>query len=41
MTLGQSAATAVCIAFDAGTSVQAVPCKDPCGRLLKDGQRLD
>jgi len=41
MALGQSAATAACIAIDKNTDVQAVPYKEPRASLLKDGQRLD
>ena len=41
MILGQSAATAACIAIDENTSVQAVPYKKLRERLLKDGQQLD
>jgi hypothetical protein len=41
MALGQSAATAACIAIDKNTDVQAVPYKELRARLLKDGQRLD
>lgn len=41
MALGQSAATAACIAIDANTSVQAVPYGDLRARLLKDDQRLE
>ena len=41
MILGQSAATAACMAIDAGTSVQAVPYKDLRERLVKDDQRLE
>jgi hypothetical protein len=41
MVLGQSAATAACMALDADSSVQAVPYKDLRARLLKDGQRLE
>ena len=40
MILGQSAATAACIALENNTSVQAVPYKALRLRLLKDGQRL-
>lgn len=41
MALGQSAATAACIAIDKNTDVQSVPYKELRARLLKDGQRLD
>ncbi|MCX5656603.1 MAG: FAD-dependent oxidoreductase, partial [Planctomycetota bacterium] len=41
MALGQSAATAACIAIDKNADVQAVPYKELRARLLKDGQRLD
>lgn len=40
MILGQSAATAACIAIDEGVSVQAVPYNKLRARLLADGQRL-
>jgi hypothetical protein len=40
MTLGQSAATAACIAIDAGTTVQEVPYSRLKARLLADGQIL-
>lgn len=39
MILGQSAATAACLAIDGGTSVQAVPYTALRERLLKDDQR--
>jgi hypothetical protein len=41
MALGQSAATAACIAIDTATSVQAVPYEALRARLLKDDQRLE
>ncbi|MCF7733115.1 MAG: FAD-dependent oxidoreductase [Akkermansiaceae bacterium] len=41
MVLGQSAATAACIAIDDNIGVQAVPYKTLRARLLKDGQRLE
>jgi hypothetical protein len=41
MALGQSAATAACMAIDAETSVQAVPYEKLREQLLKDGQRLE
>ncbi len=41
MVLGQSAATAACLAIDAGSAVQAVPYKDLRARLMKDDQRLE
>lgn len=41
MILGQSAATAACMAINANTSVQAVPYNDLRARLMKDGQRLE
>ena len=41
MVLGQSAATAACLAIDGNTAVQAVPYKDLRERLIKDGQRLE
>ena len=40
MILSQSAATAACLAIDAGTSVQAVPYDKLAERLVKDGQKL-
>jgi hypothetical protein len=40
MILGQSAATAACMAIDESTSVQAVPYKQLRARLLEDNQRL-
>lgn len=40
MTLGQSAATAACLAIDAGSSVQKVPYEQLRDRLLADGQKL-
>ena len=40
MILGQSAATAACMAIDDQTTVQTVPYKQLRARLLKDGQRL-
>jgi len=40
MVLGQSAATAACLALDGETTVQAVPYDLLRERLLKDGQRL-
>lgn len=41
MVLGQSAATAACIAIDDGSTVQAVPYEKLRAQLLEDGQRLD
>ncbi len=41
MELGQSAATAACLAIEGNTKVQAVPYKDLRARLLKDDQRLE
>ena len=41
MILGQSAGTAACLALDAGSSVQAVPCEALRARLLADGQVLE
>ncbi len=41
MVLGQSAATAACMAIDADTPVQAVPYHDLRTRLLEDSQRLE
>lgn len=41
MVLGQSAATAACLAIDDGTTVQAVPYEKLRAQLLEDGQRLD
>lgn len=41
MALGQSAATAACLAIDAGKSVQAVSYPELRARLLKDDQRLE
>ncbi len=41
MVLGQSAATAACIAIDDGSSVQAVPYEKIRERLVRDGQKLD
>jgi hypothetical protein len=40
MTLGQSAATAACLAIDAGSSVQKVPYEKLRDRLNADGQTL-
>ena len=40
MILGQSAATAACLAIEQNTSVQAVDYKQLRARLLKDNQRL-
>jgi hypothetical protein len=40
MALGQSAATAACIAIDRKLSVQAVPYKVLAAQLVKDGQKL-
>ncbi|MCX7412565.1 MAG: FAD-dependent oxidoreductase [Planctomycetia bacterium] len=40
MTLGQSAATAACLAIDAGSSVQKVPYEKLRDRLIADGQKL-
>ena len=40
MTLGQSAATAACLAIDGGTTVQHVPYATLKARLLADGQIL-
>jgi hypothetical protein len=40
MVLGQSAATAACLAIDRDTSVQTIRYKELRTRLLKDGQRL-
>lgn len=40
MILGQSAATAACMAIDADSSVQTVPYKQLRARLLEDKQRL-
>jgi hypothetical protein len=40
MTLGQSAATAACLAIEAGSSVQAVPYDRLRDRLVADGQQL-
>lgn len=40
MTLGQSAATAACLAIDASSSVQAVPYDRLREQLLADGQRV-
>jgi hypothetical protein len=41
MVLGQSAATAACLAIDAGSSVQQVPYPQLRERLLADGQVLE
>ena len=41
MILGQSAATAACMAIDAGISVQAVDYRSLRKRLLADDQRLE
>ena len=41
MVLGQSAATAACMAIDDGTSVQQVPYEKLRPRLIADGQKLD
>ncbi|WP_435020659.1 FAD-dependent oxidoreductase [Tundrisphaera sp. TA3] len=41
MVLGQSAATAACLALDGGTTVQAVPYDKLKARLLADGQVLE
>jgi len=41
MVLGQSAATAACMAIDSGSSVQEVPYADLRKRLLADGQQLE
>jgi len=41
MVLGQSAATAACMAIDASVPVQKVPYKDLRARLIQDGQKLD
>lgn len=41
MILGQSAATAACLALDGGTSVQDVPYEKLKEKLLKDGQVLE
>ena len=41
MVLGQSAATAACLALAAGTPVQAVPYETLRQRLLADGQVLE
>jgi hypothetical protein len=40
MILGQSAATAACIALDDGIPVQQVPYAKLRARLLADGQKL-
>ena len=40
MVLGQSAATAACLAIEANTAVQAVPYQDLRARLIQDGQQL-
>jgi hypothetical protein len=40
MTLGQSAATAACLAIDAGSSVQTVPYDRLRDRLVADGQMV-
>lgn len=40
MTLGQSAATAACLAIDGGSAVQQVPYEQLRARLIADGQRL-
>jgi hypothetical protein len=41
MSLGQSAATAACIAIDENTDVQSVPYQELDARLLKDGRHPD
>ncbi len=41
MILGQSAATAACMAIDDGTSVQAVPYQKLRAKLVADGLKLD
>ena len=41
MILGQSAATAACIAIDDNTSIQAVPYDRLLARLVQDGQKLE
>ena len=41
MVLGQSAATAACLAIDAGVAVQEVPYEKLRGRLVSDGQVLE
>jgi hypothetical protein len=41
MILGQSAATAACMAIDADMSVQEIPYKDLRARLIQNGQQLD
>jgi hypothetical protein len=41
MVLGQSAATAACIAIDDGSTVQAVPYGKLRARLVQDGQKLN
>ena len=41
MILGQSAATAACLAIDRGLSVQALPYEDLHTRLVADDLRLD
>jgi hypothetical protein len=41
MILGQSAATAACMAIDADVSVQEIPYKDLRARLIQNGQQLD
>jgi hypothetical protein len=41
MVLGQSAATAACLAIDGNTAVQAVPYENLRARLIKDDQRLE
>ena len=40
MILGQSAATAACMAIDAEVPVQELPYPELRARLLADGQRL-
>ena len=40
MTLGQSAATAACLAIDASSAVQQVPYEQLRARLIADGQKL-
>jgi hypothetical protein len=41
MVLGQSAATAACIALNENAAVQAVPYDKLRSRLLQDGQKLE
>ena len=41
MILSQSAATAACLAIDAGTGVQDVPYEKLRARLVADDQRLE